>query len=65
MTTDEKRIIRRFADTGADREEALRIHRAHLDDLDSLEQQFMSEVDNPCPDLYLRATLRALLLITR
>lgn len=65
MTTEEKATIRQFAQYGTLRDEALAIHRAHLDDLDSVEQQFMSEVDSPCPDLLLRASLRAMLLITR
>lgn len=63
MDATEREIIRRFAagDTSL-REEAIRIHRLHLR-LSGVRRgdahfNFMSEVDNKCPDLMLRARYR-------
>lgn len=67
MTPEEKDIIHRFA-AGHDslRGEAIRIHRHYIPTLGvhgmHPEQNFMSEVDNPCPDLRLLAQYREVLL---
>ena len=60
MTNDEKQVIRNFASGDASkREEAIAIHRRHLGEgAPCEEQQFMSEIDTPCPDLRLRNYLR-------
>jgi hypothetical protein len=62
MAKDDRDVIVRFA-RGADelRKPAIAIHRKYIPILgvrgNSL-QRFMAEVDNPCPDLYLRRQYR-------
>jgi hypothetical protein len=59
MTDKEKKIIRRFAKGDKDlRSQALEIHRRNLQDLNSDEQRFMSEIDSPCPDFLMRRYYR-------
>lgn len=64
MDGTEREVIKRFAagDTSL-REEAIRIHRLHLRlsgvKRDDAHFNFMSEVDNKCPDLMLRARYRS------
>jgi hypothetical protein len=62
MTDSEKKVIREFATFDeSKREEAIAIHRKHLGEgapVPCIEQQFMSEIDTPCPDLRLRHNLR-------
>ena len=59
----ESQIIERFADgDNSLRDEAIRVHRVNIR-LNGLQHgnphfDFMSEVDNPCPDLYLRSQYR-------
>jgi hypothetical protein len=63
MKTFEKHIIWKFA--AGDRflrDEAIAIHRKYLNDMTSIEQKFMSEIDNPVPDFLLRAFYRKELL---
>lgn len=67
MHLAEKEIIRRFADGNeACREAAITIYRKYIPHLGAYgstpEMNFMSEVDNPVPDLALRATYRNILL---
>lgn len=60
MSKEERQIIRRFAagEVGL-RDRAIQISRDYLPtDRKSPEQLFMREVDNPCPDLMLRAKYR-------
>lgn len=69
MDEVERHIIYRLAsgDQSA-RDEAIRVHRNHLDYLrikhfplprgKDVHFDFMSEVDNPCPDLLLRSIYR-------
>ena len=63
MTFNEKLIIRSFAcgNKGL-RDRAIEIHHKYIPILgargESLEQTFMSEIDNPCPDLNLREHYR-------
>jgi len=62
MNHEEKLIIERFA-TGEIglRTQAIDIHREHCVTVGvrgNLHQQFMAEVDHPCPDLILRADYR-------
>lgn len=68
MAAEDEAIIFRFAD-GDDtcRDEAIEIHRRYIPILGthgSVEQSFMSEVDNPCPDYALRNHYRTHLLRT-
>jgi hypothetical protein len=62
MSEQEKNVIKLFA-IGAQplRQSAINIHRKYLHNLNTPEQLFMREVDNPCPDLNLRAQYRRLL----
>lgn len=65
MTAAEKNIITRFAN-GHDilRDEAIEIHRKYIPILGvrgSPEQDFMAEVDNPCPDGVLKELYRTIL----
>jgi hypothetical protein len=69
MTEDEKRIIISFArGQRALRDEAVAIYRRHVHDwVNGGDPKcpymgFLSEVDNPCPDLGLRAHHRAALI---
>lgn len=63
MDGPERNLITRFAagDTSL-RDEAIRIHRLHLRlygvRRDDAHFNFMSEVDNKCPDLMLRSRYR-------
>ena len=66
MTQHENEIIRRFALDGSNKEAALQAYRRHLV-LHQVcrgtpELDFMSEVDNVCPDLALRAEYRKRLI---
>lgn len=69
MDAVERHVIYRLASGDqAAREEAIRIHRNHLTYLrvnhlplprnTDVHFDFMSEVDNPCPDLVLRSMYR-------
>lgn len=63
MDGPEREIIRRFAAGEVSlRDEAIRIHRNSLRRVGvqrgDLHFDFMSEVDNPCPDLLLRSLYR-------
>ena len=66
MTDREKLIIRQFAGGWEHlKDEAIYIHRKYILTLGvrgTPEQQFMAEIDHPCPDLTLRAAYRAKLL---
>ena len=66
MTPSEKLIIRMFAEgNNGFRSKALAIHRHYIPILGvrgTLEQRFMAEIDNPSPDLILRARYRKELL---
>lgn len=64
MDQKEKQVIRAFAAGYVGlRDQAIRIHRKYVgSDRESLEQLFMREVDNPSPDLGLRAKFRRELL---
>lgn len=64
MNLEERQIIRRFAtgEVGL-RNRAIQISRKYRPtDLKSPEQLFMQEIDNPVPDLALRANYRKALL---
>lgn len=59
ITEDEKEIIQHFAMGEIHlRKDAIEIHRRNLPDNQTPEMLFMSEIDNPCPDLILRARYR-------
>ena len=63
MTEGEKAVIKAFASGDkTKRDEAIAIHRDNLARYGSMPrdpfQNFMSEIDNPCPDLALRARYR-------
>ena len=65
MTISEKNIITRFA-AGHNilRDEAIDIHRKYIPIIGvrgSPEQDFMAEVDNPCPDAGLKEHYRTIL----
>lgn len=66
MTEQDKAIIRAFAAGDHTlRKQAIQIHHAAVltDGVRGTpEQDFMAEVDNPCPDLHLRGRYRAFLL---
>lgn len=68
MTAAEKKIIVDFADGKKElREEAIEIYRRDVmatgASRGTPEKEFMSEVDNSCPDLFLRALNRKALLL--
>lgn len=64
MADEDKAIILRFAaGDNTCRDMAIDIHRRYIPIIGthghgSLEQDFMSEVDNPCPDYMLRSLYR-------
>jgi hypothetical protein len=63
MTEGEKAVIKAFAcGDKTKRDEAIAIHRDNLCKYGSMPrdpfENFMSEIDNPCPDLALRARYR-------
>jgi len=63
MTEGEKAVIKAFAcGDKTKRDEAIAIHRDNLRKYGSMPsdpfENFMSEIDNPCPDLALRAKYR-------
>lgn len=63
MTEGEKAVIQAFAcGDKTKRDEAIVIHRRNLRKYGSMPrdpfENFMSEIDNPCPDLALRARYR-------
>jgi hypothetical protein len=63
MTEGEKAVIKAFAcGDKAKRDEAIAIHRDNLRKYGPMPrdpfENFMSEIDNPCPDLALRARYR-------
>ena len=71
MTESQKKIIRMFAaGEHSLRESAVSIYRMHLSPYKDWEtsyrsipeMQFMSEIDNPCPDLLLRNHYRKIIL---
>lgn len=68
MADEDKAIIFRLAaGDNTCRDEAIEIHRRYIPIIGSyghgsLEQDFMSEVDNPCPDYLLRNHYRTHLL---
>lgn len=54
MNDEDKRVIVAFAKGDKSRrDEAIAIHRNHLTEI-CPENDFMGEIDNPCPDLALR-----------
>ena len=65
MNENERLTIRKFAAGQVNlRERAIQIHRRHLPvDKESPEQLFMRKIDNPVPDLALRAKYRQALLV--
>lgn len=67
MTNNEKNIIKRFAAGEKSlRDEAIAIHRRELCATGKVrgtpEMDFMAEVDNPCPDIFLKDLYRRKLL---
>ena len=63
MTANEKDLIKRFAlGDKSLRDAAIAIHRKELQETGKVrgtpEMDFMAEIDNPCPDLMLRAMYR-------
>lgn len=66
MKASDMKIIRAFAaGDQSKRKEAIIVHRAFVDHPSyqkTVEFEFMRDVDNPCPDLALRAYYRALLV---
>lgn len=66
MSYQERNVILLFASGYVTlKDSAIKIHRLYLHDLNTPEQLFMREVDNPCPDLALRAIYREQLLAGR
>lgn len=66
MTPADAAVIRAFAAGDKSlRDRAITIHRAWMPKIGARgtpEQDFMAEIDNPCPDLILRSQYRAKLL---
>lgn len=67
MTDEDRAVVVAFAaGDKSKRDAAIAIHRKWIPVIgcrDTPEQDFMAEVDNPCPDLILRARYRATLLV--